>query len=212
MSTSALSAEILANEIPLYDGVKKSATQIEADQKFIDTAIKVAGNRKSAVDQMVAAGWDAINKNDTALAIRRFNQGFLLEPKDYRIYWGLGIASSIKNDYERSQALFVKGYTLNQQDERFLSDYGFSIQQQALFLAQTKKIDPRAKFLEAKKIYQKAIELKPGQALPHARLAVILFYQGDCVSCLKEVAIAKTAGGEGLDPRFLKDLKNTCPG
>ncbi len=159
MTTSPLNAEVLANEIPLYEGVKRSATQISADQNFINTAIKVAGNSKSAVDQMVAAGWDAINKNDAALAIRRFNQGFLLEPKDYRIYWGLGIASGIKNDFERSRELFVKGYALNQQDERFLSDYGFSIQQQALFLAQTKRIDPRVKFLEAKKYTKRRLSL-----------------------------------------------------
>jgi Tfp pilus assembly protein PilF len=200
-----------ANEIPLFEGVTKTTEQKAADQQFIIEATKAAnGDINIATKHMIAKGWDAIQKNDLSTATKRFNQAYLLNPNDYNLYWGLGIVSNIKGDFENSEKLFAKGAALDRKDIRFLSDYGFALQQGAIFFAHKNKVDPRPKLKEAQKLFEEAIKRDPKQALPHARLAVIYYYLGDCTATKAEVAKAESLGGEGLDPRFIKDMKTNC--
>ena len=205
-----VSAETVANEIPLFAGVIKNQAQMAADNRFIDEATRAAGSRAEALKQSVAAGWKAIEKGDLSLAIRRFNQGYLLSPSDYRVYWGLGTIMGMKGDVDRSVELFHKGVGHNRTDQRFLADYAFSLQQSAIAHAQREQIDPRPKLMQAKQILDEAIKINRQTSLPHARLAVIYFYQGDCAASHAEVALAEKYGGEGLDPRFITDLGRRC--
>lgn len=203
-------AETPANEVPLYEGIPKTPSQREADSRFIAEAEKAAGGKVLAAKQLIASGWQAIDAHDTAKAIRRFNQAFLLTPSDYQIYWGLGMATAIRGDFPRAERLFSLGLEYNRRDVRFLSDAGFCLQQAAFHAASDKNIDPRAKLAQAKKLYQEALAQDPQTSLPHARLAVLAFFDKNCAEARRETERAKQLGGEGLDRRFVADLEVAC--
>jgi hypothetical protein len=79
------------NEMPLYGGIQKTKKQIDADIKFINESIRIAGSRKKAASELANNSWDAFYRNDFKLAIKRFNQAWLLDPENMEVYWGLGI-------------------------------------------------------------------------------------------------------------------------
>lgn len=209
-NTRPLKAESPVNEQPLFGDTKKTAEQILIDERFVTEAIKATGSREKAFEQILRAGWKAVETGDLALATRRFNQGHLLLPHDYRVYWGLGTVQGMANHIEQSEKLFKQGAESNPKDARFFADYGFSIQQSAI-AAGNKGGDMDARFREAERVFLRAVAIDPNAALPHARLAVIYFYLQQCREASAEVASAKKFGGEGLDPRFLEDLKRHCP-
>ncbi len=205
-----LCAQTNSNEVPLYEGVKKPPALIEADKTFIEEAEKSPGGKIAAANQLINQGWQALDSRDLATAIKRFNQAYLLTPDDYRLYWGLGTATAVKGDYPRAERLFAAGLGFSRKDFRFLSDAGFCLQQSAFRAAAKSNVDPRPKLAEAKKLYQEALAAAPQASLPHARIAVLLFFEQDCAAALNEAAASKKLGGEGLDSRFVTDLEKTC--
>ncbi len=90
---------VSAKEIPMWQGVSKTAAQIEADRKLVEAAVKLAnGNADRAAQRAVALGWKEIHKGDTEQALRRFNQAWLINPKRGDIYWGFAVATGIRGD------------------------------------------------------------------------------------------------------------------
>ena len=80
-----------AREIPMWEGVKKTQEMIAADREFISTVEQQSGRRKGAT-RANQLGWEFLDRRNPDMAIRRFNQAWLLDPSNANIYWGFAIA------------------------------------------------------------------------------------------------------------------------
>lgn len=78
------------NGLPMYGGpdVVKTPFQLESDEKFIQSAIQGAGSREKACRDVLGWGWEFFNKGDVMTAMKRFNQAWLLDPKNPEVYKG----------------------------------------------------------------------------------------------------------------------------
>lgn len=200
------------NELPLYGDSPKSPEEIATDKQFIADVVKAAGTKEKALEAMIDRGWDMIDKHDISGAIRRFNQAYLLSPNDYRIYWGLGIASGMQGDFNKSIELFEKGSGMNSKDSRFLADFGFSLVNQGIEDFQTLREENGKKlFDKAETLYLEAQKIAPKTALPYTRMAILKYYLGDCPAAHSNLEKSKSLGGEGIEPAFEKDLNERCP-
>jgi hypothetical protein len=75
------------NMLPMYGGVEKDQDYLNADKRFIETVEKNM-TRDSASKYFAMKGWEFLGANRVDLAIKRFNQAWLLDTNNYQAYWG----------------------------------------------------------------------------------------------------------------------------
>ncbi len=80
-----------AAEVPMWEGIKKNSAMIAADKEFV-AAIEKQYGRKKGAQASLQSGWQFVKSNPD-MAIRRFNQAWLLDPSNPNIYWGFAIAT-----------------------------------------------------------------------------------------------------------------------
>jgi tetratricopeptide (TPR) repeat protein len=98
---------------PEYGNQIKCPEQIHTDNEFIDECKKVFPTMDSAYSYHIEAGWDYFRKNETATAMKRFNQAWLINKKNERAYWGFGTLLGLRQDFERSKYYFDKALAIN---------------------------------------------------------------------------------------------------
>lgn len=197
------------NEIPLFGKEKKTLLQTNLDKKFIEDSLRTAGGDKvKAAKYLINKGWQSISANESKEAIKRFNQAYLIDPSDYQVYWGLGVASTIDQKFEASEELFLQSISMNSKDSRLQADYIFSIINHAIYFSKAKEFTEfQTKIKKALDQSNAALKNDPTSALLLSRRAMIHFYMGDLKVASEDIAASEKHGGEGLDPRFVKDVQ-----
>ncbi|MDB5012786.1 MAG: hypothetical protein JWQ25_988, partial [Daejeonella sp.] len=76
--------------LPKFGNAPKTKEQKAADQKLIETYLAQEGTSRKASDLLVKLGFDYLYKNDLKTAMFRFNQAWLLDPKNENAFWGFG--------------------------------------------------------------------------------------------------------------------------
>ena len=81
-----------AEKLPMFGQPKSVRPESlkKNDEIFIRDAVLRYGNRVAASNALATQGWDAIRAKQPDLAMLRFNQAWLLNPKNYRAHWGFG--------------------------------------------------------------------------------------------------------------------------
>ncbi len=197
------------NELPLYGEVPKSVEEKAIDERFIADSIKISGTRDAAYEAIIKRGWEALDQRDLAVAMKRFNQASLLKPKEAGVFWGLAVTTAQQGDFKKSDELFNRGLLIAPNNARMRTDYGFMLVTYAIDLKNGNNAlsEKQISLLErAEKEYNEALRLDPQSALPYSRLAVLEYYKGNFIAAASLVDESRKRGGEGLDPRFIKDL------
>ena len=83
-------AQEAINLRPEYGNVRKTDEQIADDNKLIEYEVKELGTRHKASEALVQLGFRYLYNGDVETAMKRFNQAWLLDPKNENAYWGFG--------------------------------------------------------------------------------------------------------------------------
>jgi Flp pilus assembly protein TadD len=156
------------NEAPFFNFAEKTATQKEADARFVNEVLKRVPDRSKAAHAASVAGWEAlIARGDYATAAKRFNQAFLLDPKDSSVYHGFAaVAASRFQDSEFADELFQIAARMNSPSRTLSADHG-----RMLLMA--------GRLVEAKPLLERAVRDNPDWAVPRSNLALAVFRMGD---------------------------------
>lgn len=158
--------DVPINELPLYGLVQKTPAQKAADEKFIEAVLKTA-TREEAVNRLLDSGWGSLNKSDYVIAARRFNQAFLLEKADSRIYHSFAILVNLRwQDLEYAEGLFKLAKRFKNAYPNLNADYG------RLLLVMDR---PR----EALPLLEQGVKDAPKSADAWASLGFARFHAGD---------------------------------
>ena len=125
-ASGALSSSAAVNEVPFFAGVKKTPEQLKADSEFVELAIKEKGSRAAAADHLVKRGWEACDQNDFATAARRFNQAWLIDPDNAKVYHGFGVWAGKQQKIGDAVRYLLKAVELCGTDPAILHDLGFA--------------------------------------------------------------------------------------
>lgn len=96
------------NEIPMYGNLPKSQELIGYDQKFIYDVVKQFGSRDSACKVHIHLGNYYLGLGDPNIAIKRFNQAWLLDSTNADVYWGFAYSLEKKDRYKEAIPMFEK--------------------------------------------------------------------------------------------------------
>jgi len=78
------------NLIPMYGGIQKSAALIEADNAFLKEIDAKGVSRDSSSRYFSSKGWYFYYQGNDAVAMKRFNQAWLLDTNNASAYFGFG--------------------------------------------------------------------------------------------------------------------------
>lgn len=169
-----------AVELPLWEELTKTQKMLDADRRFVEEIGRIhKGDLKTGAKFSVAQGWDMFEKGDMDVAIRRFNQAWLLDPENPEIYWGFAVATHVRGDgLEQTERWFAEAEKRLKTDPELYNDHAIALED---------RDEPR----RAKAQFEKALALDADNVLAHEGMARVLEKLGDAAGARKHAEEAK---------------------
>ena len=205
LAPSYMRAQLLDNEIPKYGGLKRTPEQLEADKKFIDTMVKHFGSRDKAADDAIRRGFDYLSKHDWRMAMKRFNQAWLLSPDKPEVPWGFGSALTYQGEFAEGERYFQEAVASKPDNGRLLADFGFLYQFWATKGTKDKG-DRESRLNRSLELFDQAARLEPNYERTYFSWAVSLFFKKDYAGAWAKIKEAENLGGKTIDQKFISDL------
>jgi tetratricopeptide (TPR) repeat protein len=197
--------------LPMYGQPKitRSDELKKADDAFIRDNTLRYGGRQNASSALVAQGWSAVRVHDYDLAMRRFNQGWLLNPKSYSAFWGFGAVLSQKGKFtEALEQLETARELIDDPAQRsaLLCDIGTVHSAYAARLPAERQLERAQHFILANNRFTESLENDPNFAASWREWAISLYDQERYSEAWLKVKKARELNAEPFPPEFLKKL------
>jgi len=203
-------SQLLDNEIPKYGGIKRTPEQAQADQKFTDYMVQRFGNRDKAADDAIRRGFAFLAQADWRMAMKRFNQAWLLSPDKPEVPWGFGAALSYQGEFEASEKYFQEAVSLAPKNGRLLTDFGFLYQFWAT-KGTKDKTKREVRLNHSVDLFEQAAQLESTYERTYFDWAISLYFKKDYAGAWKKISEAEKLGGKTIDQKFIADLTKKMP-
>ncbi len=200
------------DEQPMYGGYDRQADNRfkKGDEEFILKVVKGTGSREKGSEGFVEQGIRFYQDDNYAMAMRRFNQAWLLNPNNPDVFWGFAIIFHDEQNYAEAKKMIDKALELNLSKPIALSDAGRIY---TLFAFVDKATEQRIKDECAQKsnqLYEKAIRSAPGNGYIYESWAHSLYYQGDYAGGWEKIAQARKIG-QTINGWLINHLREKMP-
>lgn len=171
------------NLIPMYGHAQKCAEQIKADKDFIAQCDKIFPVKDSAAKYYRQKGWEFFSKGDYNVAMKRFNESWLLDSNNANVYWGFADILGAEKELDRSITFFNRALTIDTSNEALWKDASVSYLND-FFNKKDKKY-----FQTGIHCLKKAIEISPDDTMAYRELTIAYSYTISKDSAKKYLAI-----------------------
>ena len=209
----ASAGELDPGEIPMYGGLDRQADPMlkGTDEALIESTTKEFGSRRAASERFVDQGFRFYFRDDLSTAMRRFNQGWLLDPENPSVYYGFMAVLNDREQFCAAREMIERAFELGlQKKPEELSDAG---RVHALCAVQEKTLsdDTKTTFIKkSSEYYTEALQLQPNSAYVYGSWATASFWLGDYATAWRYVKLERKHGGKP-GKQFLKMLKARMP-
>jgi tetratricopeptide (TPR) repeat protein len=194
--------------IPRPDNLKK------ADEDFIRDSTLRFGNRAAGSNALATQGWTAVRAKQPDVAMQRFNQAWLLNPKNFRVFWGFGaLLSESGRLKEALEHLETARELIDDPAQRvaLLCDLGTVHSEYATRLAADRELERAQHFVLANSRFTESLENDPTYAMSWREWAMSLYEQERYSEAWVKVKQAREYKAEPFPPEFLKKLSAKMP-
>jgi tetratricopeptide (TPR) repeat protein len=211
-STGAVAQSSDPAQLPMYGqpGIERTENQKKADESFVrDTTLKY-GNRLAASRAVAAQGWTAVRSRNFDLAMERFNQAWLLNPKNYQAFWGFGAVLSERGKLrEATEQLGTARELIDEpaQSNALLADVGAVNSEYAAHLPPDKQLERAQYFVVANQCFAESLDSDPNYAPAWREWAISLYQQQRYSEAWVKAQRAKELKAEPFPPHFLESLQ-----
>ena len=188
---------------PKYgSGPKDPAEQAADVDLFAAVDKQYPGDRKRAAEDAAKRGWKALRARRLDEAMRRFNQAWLIDPKNGSALWGMGAVQGLAGKKPESLDLFREAEPLLGDDLDFAVDYA-----RTLGMAATDSREP-VLVQGALDRFARQHQRAPQHTLNLQNWAVALFEVGRYAPAWEKIQLAQaTPRAAELDARFVTQVK-----
>ena len=188
------------NEIPMYGENHKP--KIKYNVKLSQSATKL--------------GWKYYYQGDLNTAMKRFNQGWALNPENPEVYWGFGLIMGQRAYTEKTEKNLMESIRFLNiavkkkfNDGRILGDLAFSHTIIGYYFKFEKKDTKKAKehFESARQLFPKAFRLNSKYPPIVANWSIFYFYTEDYKKA-KDKASEAVKMGYKFNPDYINNLKS----
>jgi tetratricopeptide (TPR) repeat protein len=190
------------------DDLKKS------DEAFIRDSTLRFGSRQAGSNTLAAQGWVAARARQDDVAMRRFNQAWLLNPKNYSVFWGFGAVLSAKGKLsEAIESLETARELVDDPKQRvaLLCDLGAVHSAYAARLPPDRQLERAQQFVLANNRFSESLENDPNFAQSWREWAISLYDQERYSEAWLRVKKARELHAEPFPPEFLQKLSTKMP-
>jgi tetratricopeptide (TPR) repeat protein len=212
--TPALGQRLQMDQLPMYGGITRSEVPElkEADEKFIADVTAKFGTREKASAAWVEQGFRFYQQDRLDMAMRRFNQAWLLNPENPEVYSGFASVLSDQGRYCEAQKHLDIGFSKGSFQDGFLPDAALIY---SICAIEGRNVDASAKqasFKKADELLEKALASSTApKSYTLTQWAKVLFVRGDYRGSWTKVSEHRNTIGRDVDARFLRELRAKMP-
>ena len=205
-----------ADNLPMFGQPKIARPENlkKADEEFIRDSTLRFGSRAAGSNALAAQGWTAIRTQQSDAAMQRFNQAWLLNPKNYRVFWGFGALMSEGGKLpEALEYLETARELIDDPKQRvaLLCDLGTVHSEYAARLPADRSLERAQHFVLANSRFTESLENDPKYAMSWREWAMSLYEQERYSEAWVKVKQARDNKAEPFPPDFLKKLSAKMP-
>ncbi len=190
--------------LPEYGNVKKSDEQIKSDNELINEELKQSGTREKASDGLVRLGFDYMYKGNLKTAMSRFNQAWLLNPKNEDAYWGFGSIYFMLGNQDAALLQFNKGLSINPSSTNIITDVA------TIFMSKYATNHNKTDLEKAINLFNKSYNINPKNQNTLFKLSALYLYVNDCGNAKKFYDLCMDLGGKPITEEYKKAISEQC--
>jgi Tfp pilus assembly protein PilF len=186
----------------------------QADEAFIRDATLRYGSRLAASNTLANQGWTAVRAKQSDLAMQRFNQAWLLNPKNFSAFWGFGALLSERGKLAEAIEQLEAARELTEdpaQRVALLCDVGTVHSEYAARMAQDRQLERAHHFVVANNRFAESVDIDPKYAPSWREWAISLYEQERYSEAWLRVRRARELQAEPFPAEFLKKLSEKMP-
>jgi len=204
------------DKLPMYGqpSTARSEALKKADDVFVRESSLRYGNRNAASRALALEGWIAARRGVFDVAMRRFNQAWLLNPKNYQSFWGFGAVLSDQGKLlEAAEQLESARQLIDEPAQRpaLLADLGSVTSEYAARLPAARQLDRAQYFIRANQYFTECLENNPNFAVGWREWAISLYDQERYSEAWVKAQRAQELKAEPFAPEFMKKLREHVP-
>ncbi|MDB5136650.1 MAG: hypothetical protein JWP37_3253 [Mucilaginibacter sp.] len=197
-------AKIEIRLLPEYGNVEKTKEQKEADDELIRTELTIDTTHRKASEHLVRVGFDYLYRGDPKTAMYRFNQAWLLDPKNENAYWGFASLYFSFNDYDEALKQLNKGLLINPNSSNILTDVA------TVYIGYYANKHSVSDLNKAIEIFNRSYKIDPLNQNTLFKLSAAYYYKSDCTNARKFYNECEKLGGQPITPEYTNALKKMC--
>lgn len=203
------------DNVPMYgqpDTVRPDFLK-KADENFIKEAVAgFNGSREEASKAWAKVANDFFNEGNLDYAVRRYNQSWLLNEKNYQPYWGFGQVMIVQGNVDEAIKFYEKAKTLindEYQKPALYTDLGLAYSFKARSF--TDNLQSRNSYFElANKYFEESAELDSTYPIVWEGWANSLYHEKKFAESWEKVKKADKMGNP-VHPKFRESLSKEMP-
>jgi tetratricopeptide (TPR) repeat protein len=190
--------------LPEYGNAVKTSEQEAADQELINAYTNQEGTRLRGSERLVKLGFDYYYRGDIQTAMYRFNQAWLLAPKNENVYWGYASIYFHFGDYQSAMQQLDEGLAINPKSSNILTDKATIFYE----LYHHNK-DPKT-LMKAKEFFKKSYDINPKDQNTLYKFSILWFNENDCGKALKYYKDCIALGGNPVTKDYTEAIMKRC--
>lgn len=209
----ATQAQPRVDELPMYGGMDRSAAaELQAsDKKLLQDAVRAFGSAGKASKAWVSQGYRFYQADQLGMAMRRFNQAWLLNPDNPEAY--TGFAAVLHDQGKFCQAMSMMDLAISHDPPTFQGIYADAGSIAARCAAEDKTLPPEARVAATARSdewYRKGEAVEPDKGYLYSSWATAYYWRGQYDQAWAMVVKARAAGGSP-SPKFMEMLRAQMP-
>lgn len=197
---------------PMYGGIDRNTNpQLKAgDEQFIAGVTKEFGSRENASDRFVEQGIRHYYQNNYSMAMKRFNQAWLLNPRNPEAFWGFAIVYHDEGKNCEAKDMIDRAVELKLNKPIALADAGRIYTLCAVSDESLNQTTKEQFFTKSEELYKMAVAAAPNNDYIHGSWATAYYWRGDYARSWEMVAKARRLGYE-FPSQFINLLRQKMP-
>jgi len=198
----------------MYGGMDRSQVPAlrDADEKFIADVSSHYGSREKAARAWVEQGFKFYGQDQLGMAMRRFNQAWLLDPANAETYWGFASVLSDQDKYCDALKMVELAQSKGLMQPGFLSDAALIFTGCAMEVSASDPVKRQAYLTRSDELFSQALA-SPAERKEYtlSHWARAMYRRGDYAGAWTKVQQFRKETGKEFNERFLRALREKLP-